>query len=95
MCIWGKSTAVFVPNGPDTVRTIYVDSCIAAEIQGLIDQGVKTVASCCMHGDGRPNALVSDDDGQAARCKSLGYTPESFDNRKDVFLIVLKGASND
>ena len=50
---------------------VYVDKCIADEINYLISQGIKTLNSCCGHKILKPSVLVKDE--SVDKMTKLGY----------------------
>jgi len=80
MCEHGtlKKVHVIYDLQPPRENDIYVDSCIADEVQLLNDKGVKTMGCCCGHGQGDypPECLI--DDSSADLCKELGYDVHKY-----------------
>ena len=56
MCKWNTTTIVTLVDG----KKVDVDSCIATLVQAINDGGVKTLASCCGHGN-RPGNIILED----------------------------------
>jgi len=54
MCEWGDTVVIDVDGPRD------VDRCIASLVRALNDGGVKTVASCCGHGNRPGNIALAD-----------------------------------
>lgn len=96
MCKWGTSKPVYVirranPFVKDGWHKVYVDSCIADEIQMLNDNKVITLNSCCGHYKGEPQCLVAQE--SVNKCKELGYKPKKYKDT-DIFQIKLSNKSN-
>ncbi|MCI1693300.1 hypothetical protein [Aneurinibacillus aneurinilyticus] len=73
MCEKGnlKKVHVIYDLKPPRENDIYVDSCIAEEIQYLNDKGIKTMGCCCGHGEKPPLCLINVD--SIKLCEKLGY----------------------
>jgi len=83
MCEWGNvetmeivASSEYAADGEVHKKTIDVDSCIAPIVRALNEAGIKTIASCCGHGErvgiitlerGR-NLLVLPDDSTEWAC---------------------------
>lgn len=68
---YANSVALEPPVGWYSRTPVDVDSCIAAEVQGLWALGIKTVASCCGHGKVLPVISVAAEHEEAML--ALGY----------------------
>ena len=90
MCKWGTSKPVYVirranPFVKDGWHKVYVDSCIAEEIQMLNDNGVITLNSCCGHGKG--NQIVCSR-RKCFKVFRISYEPKRY-KHTDIFQIKL------
>ncbi|MGD6894303.1 hypothetical protein [Bacillus infantis] len=50
MCLYGVQKLIRIINPNQSKKQVYVDSCIAAEILDLNNQGIITISCCCGHG---------------------------------------------
>lgn len=91
MCFHGFQKLIRVINSNQTKEEVFVDSCIAEEIQHLNNQGIVTISSCCGHG--KAGQIVEYQNGlgkwkeyenpphvlinndSVKKAKVLGYTP--------------------
>lgn len=92
MCKWGTDKKINVirranPFVEDGWHEVYVDSCIANEIQELNNKGIITLNSCCGHGKSMPKCLIAKE--SVEKCKELGYKPERYKDT-NMYQIVLK-----
>lgn len=77
MCEHGELQYVELKIARDSgKKVIPVDSCIAKEIQKLVNEGIHTLSSCCGHGDEHPHVLIHSDSADKARL--LGYSPTPY-----------------
>jgi NADPH-dependent 7-cyano-7-deazaguanine reductase QueF-like protein len=67
-----KEVYVLVSNH----NPIKVDYCIAYEIEKMNQCGIKTVGSCCVHGDHEAVALIEKESFDLA--KKHGYIPTKY-----------------
>lgn len=51
MCLYGVYKWVNIINPNQNKNVVAVDACIADEVQILNDKGIKTLGSCCGHGN--------------------------------------------
>jgi len=82
MCEWQTLKVI-------TIRqTLAVDACIAEELELLNAHGVRTINSCCNHGEGPAFFNVLPHDTQSrALAEALGYEVRVKDDNGAVFLI--------
>lgn len=76
MCQQRSATVVPTPEWAAEFRNhpengIAVDSCIADEIQRAWAQGVRTLGSCCGHGEEPPSVVLTEDPEQPALARSV------------------------
>ena len=71
---------------------VYVDKCIAHELNYLISQGVKTINSCCGHKILRPSVLVKDE--SVEKMLELGYVRVE-DSQSEYAEFVLKASEEE
>lgn len=60
MCEWGNTVKVYVLTPkpfPEKLERVDVDECIAPLVKALNKDGIRTVASCCGHGN-RPGSIA-------------------------------------
>lgn len=60
---------------------IWIDACLAYEIQKLWDSGIHTTGCCCGHGTNNGFIQVIDDD--IVKMEKLGYEHYIYPNDKD------------
>ncbi|SDI14680.1 hypothetical protein SAMN05192534_12319 [Alteribacillus persepolensis] len=58
---------------------VMLDSCIADEIVLLNEQGVRTVNSCCGHGENNPVAIIENNHNSLNNAVGLGYKHKILD----------------
>lgn len=81
MCDWGTTAVVGTPDWLWEERAIpengiAIDSCIADQILAAWNEGVRTLGSCCGHGERPPNVVLTQDPDQPAlaRAELPGFT---------------------
>lgn len=55
---------------------VKTDVCIGKEVEYLIREGVRTLGSCCGHGEGKPTVLVDKRDRD--KIQQMGYETNDF-----------------
>lgn len=66
MCEHGTSVILPTPDWLWSARAvpengICIDSCIADRVADAWDRGVRTLGSCCGHGNEQPNVVLTED----------------------------------
>ena len=89
MCKWGTDKKVTVirranPFVEDGQHEIYVDECLADEIQELNDKGIITTNSCCGHGKQSGTILIADTEKE--KCEKLGYIVNSYEDNRGFYI---------
>lgn len=70
MCKYGDQISVRI------TRHISIDQCLAQEILFLNDQGIRTVACCCGHGDSTLPANIIIWSSDEHKAIAMGYDPQ-------------------
>jgi len=77
MCRWGTNKNIVIDG-----KTIKIDACLYDTIKYLLDNKVKTLASCCGHGNCEGSIMIDEND--IDRAISLGYIAE-FQEQENCF----------
>lgn len=77
MCRSGDVVPMWLPSWPNYPhgKWVGVDRCIAQKVKDLRSKGIRTLASCCGHGEDKVGE-VAIDDRDVSRARMLGYRVE-------------------
>jgi len=85
MCEWGTTTILPTPDWLWSSRAapengVAIDACISGTIAQAWERGVRTLGSCCGHGNQPPSVVLTEDQDlvDLARSALPGWTLEQW-----------------